>query len=114
MPKQGQDGARFAFRKGIDMDAELHHRMLFRLGQIVATPGALELLDRAKSSGLEYVLRHVTGDFGSVCAEDREANSAAIVHGTRVLSAYEVQGERLWVVTEADRSITTIQLPGDY
>lgn len=97
------------------MNAELHHKVLFAMGHIVATPGALRLLDRAKSSGLEYVLRHVTGDFGTLCADDLEANHDAIEQGLRILSAYEVlPGEKLWVITEADRSVTTLLLPEDY
>jgi hypothetical protein len=96
------------------MNAELHHRVLFPLGRIVATPGALALLDRAKSSGLEHVLRHVTGDFGVVCEEDAQANRAAIRGETRVFSAYDVSGERLWIITEADRSVTTLLLPEEY
>lgn len=96
------------------MNAELHHRVLFPLGQVVSTPGALALLDRAKVSGLEYVLRHVTGDFGEVCDDDARANRDAIRQGSRVLSAYKVLGETLWLVTEADRSVTTFLLPKEY
>ena len=96
------------------MNAQLHQNVLFALGNIVATPGALALLDRAKSSGLEYVLRHVTGDFGVMCDEDRNANWEAIRQGLRIMSAYDVAGGRLWIITEADRSVTTLLLPEEY
>ncbi|HZZ92998.1 MAG TPA: type I restriction endonuclease subunit M [Usitatibacter sp.] len=96
------------------MNAQLHQHVLFVLGRIVATPGALALLDRAQESGLDYVLRHVTGDFGEVCEEDAAANREAITNGTRILSAYRVQGERLWIITETDRSLTALLLPEEY
>jgi hypothetical protein len=96
------------------MNAQLHRHVLFPMGQIVATPGAIALLDRVPASGLELILRHVSGDFGVVDEEDRKANCDAIREGTRVLSAYEVLGERLWIITEADRSVTTLLLPSEY
>ena len=96
------------------MNAELHHKVLFPMGNIVATRGALRLLDRAQCSGLAYVLRHVTGDFGELSAEDLTANQDAMQQGLRILSAYTVAGERLWIITEADRSSTTLLLPEEY
>ena len=96
------------------MNAELHQRVLFALGRVVATPGALALLDRARSSGLEYLLRHVTGDFGVVNDEEAAANRHAIRTGLRILSAYDVAGGRLRIITEADRSATTFLLPDEY
>ena len=96
------------------MNAQLHRCLLFSLGKLVATPGAMALLDRAQSSGLDHVLRHVTGDFGDLCAEDIETNREAIRLGSRVLSSYEVDGEKLWIITEADRLVTTLLLPEEY
>ena len=96
------------------MNAELHHRVLFPLGSIVATPGALALLDRAGKSGLEYLLRHVTGDFGLMDEEDVKANREAIRNGLRVMSAYAVAGEKLWIITEAGRASTSFLLPDEY
>jgi hypothetical protein len=58
--------------------------------------------------------RHQRGDFGTVGAEDTQANEDAIVHGSRILSSYLVGGERLWIITEADRSSTTLLLPEEY
>jgi hypothetical protein len=58
--------------------------------------------------------RHRSGDWGDVPTEDALANEAAAIHGNRVISSYEVAGERLWVITEADRSATTFLLPEEY
>jgi hypothetical protein len=87
---------------------------LFHLGRLLATPGALDLLDRAAVNALTLLERHVTGDWGLVPPEDWRANTAALKHGTRLLSSYEVGGERLWIITEADRSATTLLLPSEY
>ena len=63
-------------------------RPLFPLGKVVATPGALSLFEALNTSPLEYLFRHVLGDWGELEAEDRQANEAALVHGTRVVSSY--------------------------
>lgn len=87
----------------------------FRLGQLVATPGALQLLEKHQADPCDYVLRHVTGDFGSIPPEDSAANEVAVKNGLRVLSSYVIDGSRkLWVITEADRSVTTLLLPDEY
>jgi len=89
---------------------------LFSLGQIVATPGALDLLDRTGTNALGLLWRHQCGDWGAVCAEDAQSNKYAVAVGARILSAYELgsRRERLWIITEADRSVTTLLLPADY
>lgn len=88
---------------------------LFNLGQVVVTPAALELLERAGQTTWEFMARHVQGDFGEVDAEDRQANEDAIRHGERILSAYTLRtGERIWVITEADRSSSCLLSPEDY
>lgn len=87
----------------------------FPLGRIVATPGALELLRDSGENAAGFLDRHVQGDFGEVCEEDRQLNDQAIVSGSRILSAYRTsKGERLWVITEADRSSTCLLKPEDY
>ncbi len=87
----------------------------FALGQVVATPGALEALERAGQTAWELVARHVQGDFGEVDAEDRQANEDAIQHGERILSSYTLRtGEKIWVITEADRSSSVVLRPEDY
>jgi len=58
--------------------------------------------------------RHRSGDWGDLCAEDAEANDAAVKHGGRLLSSYKVGEEVVWIITESDRSVTTLLLPEDY
>ena len=88
---------------------------LFKLGKLVATPGAIECLAQAKTSAWELVSRHVSGDFGEVDAGDRQANLDAIKDGERILSAYTLTtGERLWVITEANRSSSCVLRPDEY
>jgi len=84
----------------------------FPLGQVVATSGAMSY-DR---STLEACLkRHENGDWGKVCDEDKALNDEALKLGNRILSAYEMpNGETLWIITEADRSVTTFLLPEEY
>ncbi|MEK7218008.1 MAG: hypothetical protein AAB728_00935 [Patescibacteria group bacterium] len=87
----------------------------FPLGQLVATPGALAAMAEAGQSPLEFVRRHARGDWGEVCGEDWTANDDALVDGNRLLSAYRTgKDARLWVITEWDRSVTTILLPEEY
>jgi hypothetical protein len=88
---------------------------LFLLGEIVATPGALELLERAAVNGYDLLLRHQFGDWGSVPPEDSDANRDAVQNGYRILSSYYLNDtERIWIITEADRSVTTLLLPDEY
>lgn len=88
---------------------------LFDLGQIVATRGLLAHLQaHPVTTAQALVRRHVTGDFGDLSDADRQANLDAIQLGDRVLSAYEVAGERVWVITEHDRSVTTVLLASEY
>jgi hypothetical protein len=93
----------------------------FHLGSIVATPGALEALARAGEAYLPYIGRHLRGDWGDLAAEDAALNDAAIAHEGdsdrqgRVLSQYRTAcGERIWIITESDRSASTILLPSEY
>jgi hypothetical protein len=84
------------------------------LGRVVATPGALKLLMEAGGHPFDYLTRHAAGDWGELCAFDRRQNEIALRDGYRVLSSYEVSAERVWIITESDRSITTILLPEEY
>ena len=84
------------------------------LGKVVATPGALKLLSEAGEDAVSYLARHATGDWGELCAFDRRQNEIALREGNRVLSSYPVGEGKVWIITEADRSITTILLPEDY
>jgi hypothetical protein len=85
----------------------------FRLGRLLSTPGALERV--AHGEMLRALGRHVTGDWGNVCSEDAEANETAVHERARLLSAYTTEaGVRFWIITEADRSVTTVLLPEEY
>lgn len=87
----------------------------FRLGQLVATPGALRALEEAGEPPAHFLDRHLSGDWGEVCDEDKRLNDEALVNGERLLSAYRTsKGEKLWIITEADRSSTCILLPEEY
>jgi len=87
----------------------------FELGQIVATPGALAALKKAGQQPGEFLTRHINRDWGDLDEEDRKENQYSLEHGFRLLSAYKTNaGDRLWIITEADRSVTTLLLPEEY
>lgn len=88
---------------------------LFALGQIVATPGARRLLQAYDLSPIQFLARHVRGDWGVVDPADARSNDQALVDGGRLLSAYRLPGgEKLWIISECDRSATTLLLPEEY
>jgi hypothetical protein len=84
------------------------------LGRVLATPGAIKLLHEVGEHPFDYLARHATGDWGDLCEDDRRKNELSLKHGWRVLSSYQVGEKCIWVITEADRSVTTILLPEDY
>ena len=87
----------------------------FPLGRLVATPGALGALEQAAESPGIFLKRHVTGDWGELDEHDRQENERSVERGFRLLSAYTLStGVRIWIITEADRSVTTLLLPSDY
>jgi hypothetical protein len=87
----------------------------FPLGRTVATPGALEALSTNGQSPFEFFIRHGTGDWGDTGPDDRERNEEALKDGSRIFSVYTLRDEtRIYVITEADRSATTILLPEEY
>lgn len=88
---------------------------LFRAGQIVATPGALALLEQAHKTPMELLVRHLRGDWGDLCPEDKAENELSLKRGYRLMSSYKIkETETLWIITEADRSATTMLVPNDY
>lgn len=101
-----------------------HTAPRFELGQLCYTPGAEALMQRYQVSPLQLIARHVTGDWGDVCPEDAQANEEALQEGSRIFSVYVLppplsDGETLaaakvWIITEADRSVTTLLLPEEY
>lgn len=87
----------------------------FDLGHVVATPGAIVAVEFARADLRELLRRHKNGDWGDLSEEDKHLNDAAITTGDRILSAYTLpDGQRLWILTEADRSATTCLLPEEY
>lgn len=91
-------------------------RLKFHLGQTTATPGAIEALQEEGMNPWALLTRHATGDWGDLDDHDKQANEKAIAEGNRIFSAYVLPNtqEKLWVITEADRSSTTILLPDEY
>lgn len=96
----------------------------FKLGRVVATPAALELLERLGEDVFEYVSKHVRGDWGDVCDDDAEANEQALADGSRIFSSYILKGKgddetKIWIITDAEddngeREATTVMLPEEY
>lgn len=90
-------------------------RRTFPLGQVVATPGALNAFAGAEEEYLSYLMRHAGGDWGEICPDDARANDEALLGGERLLSAYRLpSGMKIWIITEADRSSTCLLLPDEY
>jgi hypothetical protein len=85
------------------------------LGQVLATPGAIRSLEAAGERALTFLARHEAGDWGEVGTEDWQENELSVREGFRILSAYTLStGTKIWIITEADRSATTILLPEEY
>lgn len=88
---------------------------LFKTGQISATPGAVDALQKNGQTTAHFLIRHVTGDWLELPEEDQNTNRESIACGARIFSAYAMKnGEKLWIITEADRSVTTLFLPDEY
>jgi len=90
----------------------------FPMGQLVVTCG----VDAQSDENPDFAAfvagslkRHMAGDWGDLCAEDRAANNQALIHGGRFFSAYEHDGlPKIWIITEHDRSVTTVLFPDEY
>ncbi len=87
---------------------------LFPLGQVLATPGAIALMEAARIDPLRLLERHQSGDWGDLDEHDQRENDYAVQRWLRIFSAYGQPPDRLWVITEADRSVTTILRPDEY
>ena len=94
----------------------------FALGRVLATPGALDLLNRTGIDPSSLISRHHSGDWGDICKEDAAENDRSVENGFRILSSYKLplsedssEGRAtVWIITEADRSVTTLLLPREY
>ena len=97
------------------MNNRYHEAPRFSLGRVLATPGAIAALEAAQVFPKDYLAHHVSGDWGDVDEEDQQANEHALIAGARLLSAYTLPtGTRIWIITEADRSASTLLLPSEY
>lgn len=109
------DAADVVTKERSTMNEQPKKKALFELGQVVATPGALEALNEAGQKPDEFLYRHVTGDWDNLDPHDQKENERAIKVGNRVFSAYQTnKGVKIWVITEWDRSVTTLLLPSEY
>ena len=95
------------------MQATKTEKPLFLAGQVVMTQGASEALTVPQAYDLLF--KHLSGDWGDLCQEDKDANDSAVLRGERILSAYTApNGESVWIITEYNRSVTTLLLPSEY
>ena len=90
-------------------------RLLFWPGQVVATPGAIEAFHASGEPPFDFLMRHLTGDWGDLDDADKAENELSVREGFRILSAYTLKtGVKIWIITEHDHSVTTFLLPGEY
>lgn len=90
--------------------------MLFEIGEVHVTPAAMKAMVEEGRSPYHFLARHMRGDWGDMDDFDKQQNDNALKHGGRLFSAYNfknIEGQ-IWVITEADRSVTTLLLPEDY
>lgn len=88
--------------------------MSFPIGRTVATPGAISAMVKGGFSLLSLLDRHLLHDWGDVDEHDQQVNDRAVEDGTRIFSVYKKNGRTIWVITEGDRSVTTLLLPEEY
>jgi len=96
---------------------QLSKQPAFELGQVVATPGALAALKKSGQQPGEFLTRHVNREWGDLSDEDRKENQMSLKRGFRLLSSYRTSSgdkTKVWVITEAERSVTTLLLPEEY
>ena len=93
----------------------LKNEPLFELGQVVTTPGAIDLLTEYNRSSREFLARHLNGEWGDLSPEDIAENELSLREGFRLFSSYKLgEDEKLWIITEADRSSTCLLRPDEY
>lgn len=84
-------------------------------GALIISPGVDALMKAERLDPFHYFGRHILGNWGDICDEDRQLNEDALIFGYRLMSVYDIEpGLKLWIITEADRSATTILLPEEY
>ena len=88
---------------------------IFALGETFITPGAQEALDIAGQTAIQFLRRHISADWGEISEDDALENELSLRKDFRLLSSYRtVKGQKIWIITEPDRSATTILLPSEY
>ena len=101
------------FRRKLEMLNE--SKVLFPPGNVYLTIGAKEALTESSQQPNEFLARHQSGDYGDICEDDKRENELSVKEGFRILSSYKTsQGVKIWVITEANRSSTTVLLPIEY
>lgn len=89
--------------------------ILFPLGTVYLTIGSKETLLESNQDAFSFLEKHQTGNWGELCENDKKENELSVKEGFRILSSYKTaKGEKIWVITEADRSSTTVLLPSEY
>ena len=90
----------------------------FELGNVVSTPGAIDAMEKNNIGATELLDRHISGDWGVMGREDKASNDQALIDGSRIMSAYSLGPDAgmkvVWIITEHDRSVTTLLLPSEY
>lgn len=96
----------------------LDSKRLFSLGQCLITPGIKALMECTEFPIITLIHRHQSGDWGDLCPEDQQENEFALHNHLRIFSAYQLtfnnETIKIWIITEADRSATTVLLPSEY
>lgn len=92
----------------------MSEKPLFPLGQCVMTPGVEALIRDDQSALLPLLQKHQSGDWGDLDEEDKAENDSALKEGCRLMSSYVLNGKKIWIITESDRSVTTALLPDEY
>jgi hypothetical protein len=106
---------RQVYKKESSEMRKTERKPLFDLGQLVATPGALAALEKSGQSPMEFLSRHVTGDWGEIPEENCRENQFSLEKGFRLMSSYRTTAnDMVWVITESSRSHTTLLLPQEY
>ena len=97
------------------MENSIAPKPLFETGQILGTPGVIDAFRRNNEEFSVYLERHTSGDYGTIEEEDKKENEISIKKGFRILSSYTLKdGAKFWIITEADRTVTTFLLPDEY
>lgn len=110
-----EEAKRFWLKFRYKLERLNERKVLFPLGQTVMTLGAKEALEESNELPITFITKHQSGDWGIVGNEDKQENEFSLKNGYRLLSAYlTAKGEKIWIITEHDRSVTTILLPEEY